>query len=124
MNPKNTNYPQYGGKGVKVCDRWLDFENFLEDMGEKPFDGWHLGRYGDTGDYTKENCRWMSQRDSISEAHRGEKARSAVLTEDKVKEIKLLYKQGLTQSELGRRFAVTRGCIWRIIKGKNWAHVT
>lgn len=124
LNPKNTNYPRYGGKGIKICDRWLEFENFLEDMGEKPFKGWHCARKGDIGDYTKENCEWKSPRDNKSEAHRGEKASSAVLTEDKVKQIKILHKQGLTQAALGRHFGVTRGCIWRIIKRKSWAHVS
>src|SRR5689334_410748 len=60
LNPSNPRWDSYGGVGIKVDPRWLVFENFLEDMGEKP-EGKTLDRFPDPfGNYTKSNCRWAT----------------------------------------------------------------
>ncbi|MFT4064360.1 hypothetical protein [Paraburkholderia sp.] len=59
-NPKNTAYPDYGGRGITVCERWLDFANFLEDMGVKP-PGLTLERLRGEEGYSKENCVWATR---------------------------------------------------------------
>lgn len=58
LNPRNPKYPRYGGRGITVCERWLDFQSFLEDMGEKPKAGMSIGRVNNDGDYEPKNCRW------------------------------------------------------------------
>jgi hypothetical protein len=59
-NPRNPTYTYYGGRGITVCDRWLEFENFLADMGECP-DGLFLNRIDNRG-YEPGNCRYTTER--------------------------------------------------------------
>ena len=60
-NPNGKDYARYGGSGVQMCDRWLNsFENFLEDMGERP-DGMSLDRIDTTKGYEPGNCRWATR---------------------------------------------------------------
>lgn len=60
--PSQQSYPLYGGRGISVCERWLKFENFLADMGEKPA-GMSIDRKDSAGNYEPENCRWATQKE-------------------------------------------------------------
>jgi hypothetical protein len=72
-NPRVSHYENYGGRGIRVCERWRSFANFLADMGERPSINHSIDRRDVDGHYEPGNCRWATQaeqranrRDAIS----------------------------------------------------------
>lgn len=65
-NPNAWNYGNYGGRGIQVCERWLEsFENFFADMGERPSKQHSLGRINNDGGYSPDNCRWETRAQQV-----------------------------------------------------------
>lgn len=69
LNPKSSNYQHYGGRGILVCERWLDFENFYADMGKAPA-SLSLDRIDNEKGYSPDNCRWATGKEQCRNTRR------------------------------------------------------
>lgn len=76
-NPKNPVFKHYGGRGIKVCDRWLGkdgFINFVKDMGKRPSSKHSIDRIDNDGNYEPANCRWATQKQQCNNMQKTKKA--------------------------------------------------
>jgi hypothetical protein len=111
-NPNDDSYPQYGARGISVCERWLRFENFLADMGERPR-GTSIDRIDGRKGYSPDNCRWATRSEQAQNTTR------AKLTLEDAKDI--LSKAGVVPARvLAERYGVRRWRIYQIWNGQAW----
>jgi hypothetical protein len=117
-NKNSWNYNNYGGRGIIVCDRWIEsFENFLEDMGTKDSPEMQIDRIDNDGNYCKDNCRWSTPSDN------SRNRRTTILDQKKVCEIRLKYAQGKSASCLAREYKCSRWNIRDVVNYKSWKDV-
>ena len=99
-NPKHKKYPQYGGRGIKVCPEWESFERFYADMGPRPSDSHSIDRIDNDGDYELANCRWSTR----SEQQRNKRNNRLMTHQGKTQPLSVWAKEiGINQNTLRYR---------------------
>ena len=70
-NPNDKDYPNYGGRGIEVCEAWrISFTEFLNDMGTPAGKSWTLDRIDNSGHYSRDNCRWATVKQQCNNTRR------------------------------------------------------
>jgi hypothetical protein len=115
-NEADSNWQDYGGRGIKVCERWVHFESFLADMGKRPT-GLTLERIRNDGNYEPGNVRWAT-RPEQSQNRRGLR-----LSPDLVRKIRADVAAGTSCSAVSKSLGLTPRYVRQIVRGYRWATV-
>lgn len=118
-NANNSNYPDYGAKGITVCPRWRDsFEAFMADMGPKPGPKHTIDRFPNKkGDYEPGNCRWATPEEQ------SQNQKSNKLTPAKVIDIRTRRAAGESYPSIARSHGIKPGTAGEVVRRRTWANI-
>ena len=104
-DPGRRDFADYGGRGIAVCARWGEFENFLADMGQKPA-GHTIERIDNDRGYEPENCRWATAKEQARNRRSNERIK--------------VNGELITISEAAERLGLRTDTVWKRLKIHNW----
>lgn len=114
-NTSSKCFKNYGGRGISVCDEWMNsFESFYDHMGKKPTYKHQIDRIDNNGNYEPGNCRWATIQENIQN-----RRVSRFNSED----IKYIKSCGLKVSVLAKKYGVRHTQISKIISGERWSNI-
>lgn len=118
-NPRTLNYHRYGGRGIKICDRWNPvvggtFENFLEDMRQKPSPQHTIEREDGNGNYEPSNCKWVTRADQAHNTSRVKLDMAAAVA------IRQMSKAGASNRMIATHFGISYQTARRVVSGERW----
>ena len=116
LNPKNTAYKNYGGRGITVCNEWLEFIQFRDwALNNGYTEGLQINRINNNGNYEPSNCDFKTPKENLRNTTRN------VVNMGIANEIRTLWKTGnYTQKELASKYNVSISTILSIINSKTW----
>lgn len=115
--PNDPAYPRYGGRGIRLCDRWMDFNAFLSDMGPRPSPDHSIDRIDNDGNYEPGNCRWATR------AEQSQNRRNTRLSPDLVREIRARDQSGERLTDIASDLSIPLDVCRLAALGRTWTNV-